>query len=73
MSHLYILLPSTWTIKIEHHLFPGLNHCHLPLIAPVVRKTCQEFDVNYNCYFSWTDLMQSTIRWLKKLSKECSV
>ena len=24
--------------QIEHHLFPRVNHCHYPLIAPVVRQ-----------------------------------
>ena len=23
--------------QIEHHLFPRVNHCHYPTIAPVVR------------------------------------
>ena len=23
--------------QIEHHLFPGMNHCHYPTIAPIVR------------------------------------
>ena len=30
--------------QIEHHLFPRVNHCHYPLIAPVVRQA--EVDIS---------------------------
>jgi fatty acid desaturase len=33
--------------QIEHHLFPSVHHAYLPEIAPIVRKTCKEFDVPY--------------------------
>lgn len=33
--------------QIEHHLFPGVNHGHMHLIAPIVRQTCEEFGVKY--------------------------
>eukprot|EP00746_Dinoflagellata_sp_MGD_P007083 gnl/MRDRNA2_/MRDRNA2_113990_c0_seq1.p1 gnl/MRDRNA2_/MRDRNA2_113990_c0~~gnl/MRDRNA2_/MRDRNA2_113990_c0_seq1.p1 ORF type:complete len:497 (-),score=82.93 gnl/MRDRNA2_/MRDRNA2_113990_c0_seq1:153-1643(-) len=33
--------------QIEHHLFPSVHHGYLPEIAPIVRKTCKEFDVPY--------------------------
>jgi len=33
--------------QIEHHLFPGMSHIHLPRIAPIVRQTCEEFNVPY--------------------------
>ena len=26
--------------QIEHHLFPRMNHCHYPTVAPVVRYFC---------------------------------
>ena len=29
--------------QIEHHLFPGMNHCHYPTIAPIVRYVCKKF------------------------------
>lgn len=54
--------------QIEHHLFPGLNHCHLYHIAPVVKATCQEFGVDYKSYDTWSDLMGATLKWLDKLS-----
>ncbi len=36
--------------QIEHHLFPTLSYSRLNLIAPIVRKTCDEFGVPY-CYY----------------------
>jgi len=33
--------------QIEHHLFPGIHHGYLPSIAPIVRKTCEEFNIPY--------------------------
>jgi len=55
-------------MQIEHHLFPGLNHCHLHHIAPIVKSTCEEFKVPYKCYESWSDIMNATLRWLEVLS-----
>lgn len=34
--------------QIEHHLFPRVNHCHYPTIAPVVRQFCEEKGIPYN-------------------------
>ena len=54
--------------QIEHHLFPGLNHCYLPYIAPVVRQTCKEYGVEYKSLDTWKDLMAATLNWYNKLS-----
>ena len=62
------MLSNGLNLQIEHHLFPGLNHCHLHHIAPVVRETCEEFGVDYKCYDTWSDLMTATLRWYEKLS-----
>ena len=35
--------------QIEHHLFPEITHTLYPRIAPIVRRTCQEYGVPY-CY-----------------------
>ena len=55
-------------MQIEHHLFPGLNHCHLHLIQPTVQKTCEEFGVHYKSFESWSEVMGATLQWLDKLS-----
>jgi fatty acid desaturase len=33
--------------QIEHHLFPSINHVHLPRIAPIVKAACEEHGVPY--------------------------
>jgi fatty acid desaturase len=33
--------------QIEHHLFPGVCHCHYLGIAPIVEQTCKEFGIPY--------------------------
>mmetsp|Transcript_25649 Transcript_25649/g.36177 ORF Transcript_25649/g.36177 Transcript_25649/m.36177 type:complete len:553 (-) Transcript_25649:87-1745(-) len=67
-SHVWHVLSNGLNLQIEHHLFPGLNHCHLPIIAPVVKQICEEYGVMYKCYDSWSDLMGATLEWLEKLS-----
>lgn len=34
--------------QIEHHMFPCVNHCHLPALAPKVRELCAKHGVKYN-------------------------
>jgi delta11-fatty-acid desaturase len=34
-------------LQIEHHLFPCLNHCHLPYIRPIVKAVCKKHGVPY--------------------------
>lgn len=69
-SYFWLLYANGLNLQIEHHLFPGLNHCHLPLIAPVVKATCEEFGVCYRCYETWSELFGATLQWMKKLGNE---
>jgi fatty acid desaturase len=34
-------------VQIGHHLFPSLNHTYLPEIVPIIKQTCEEFDIPY--------------------------
>ena len=34
--------------QIEHHMFPFVNHCHLPHLAPAVKLICTKHGVTYN-------------------------
>lgn len=69
-SRLWHFLSNGLNLQIEHHLFPGLNHCHLALIQPTVRKVCSEYGVPYKCYNSWSEIMDATLQWLDLLAKE---
>lgn len=34
-------------VQIAHHLFPSVNHVHLRGLIPVIRQTCEEFNIPY--------------------------
>lgn len=31
--------------QIEHHLFPTICHVHYPSLQPIVKKTCEEYNI----------------------------
>ncbi len=33
--------------QIEHHLFPRVAHVHYPALAPIVKRTAEEFGITY--------------------------
>ena len=35
-------------MQIEHHMFPCVNHCHLPALQPKVKALCLKHGVAYN-------------------------
>lgn len=69
-STMWHVLSNGLNLQIEHHLFPGLNHCHLHLIQPTVQAVCKEYGVCYKSYDSWNDLMGATLDWLHRLAVE---
>ncbi len=56
--------------QIEHHLFPHICHLNYPRIAPIVRATCQEFGIRYNCFYTWRDAFAGHLRELRFLGQE---
>lgn len=69
-SSLWHVLANGLTLQVEHHLFPGLNHCHLMKIQPIVEQTCLEYGVQYKKYNSWNSVMDATFDYLNKLALE---
>lgn len=67
-SYIWYILSNGLNLQIEHHLFPGLNHCHLMTIQPTIEQICKEYGVEYKCYNSWYELIQTTFQWLERLS-----
>ena len=47
-SYLLYLYTGGLNLQIEHHLFPSVNHCHLPRLAPYVKALCAKYNINYN-------------------------
>lgn len=69
-SGVWHVLSNGLNLQIEHHLFPGLNHCHLHHITDTVQETCAEYGVRYKSYEGWWDVFAATREWLDRLSKE---
>eukprot|EP00753_Platysulcus_tardus_P021408 PLAT896.1.p1 GENE.PLAT896.1~~PLAT896.1.p1 ORF type:complete len:523 (+),score=173.82 PLAT896.1:130-1698(+) len=67
-SWLWTWLSNGLNYQIEHHLFPAINHEHLPLIAPIVQATCKEFGVHYRCFPTMTAIAKETARYYKLLA-----
>ena len=45
--------------QIEHHLFPNINHCHLPALSPYVRLLCKTHDVPYHHVSGYCEAIQT--------------
>lgn len=45
---LYFYTSIGLNYQIEHHLFPSVNHCHLPNIQPIVKRLCDKYNISYN-------------------------
>lgn len=53
--------------QIEHHLFPRVAHVHYPAIAPIVRRTAEEFGVPYRVNATFTQALRSHFALLRAL------
>ena len=55
--------------QIEHHLLPHICHLNYPLLAPIVRATCEEFGIRYVCYPTWRQAFACHWRELRLLGR----
>ena len=55
--------------QIEHHLLPHICHLNYPRIAPIVRATCEEFGIRYNCYATWREAFANHVREVRLLGQ----
>ncbi len=55
--------------QIEHHLFPRICHVHYPVIAPIVRNVCADFDIRYAAHETLADALKSHFRWIRRLGR----
>ncbi len=56
--------------QIEHHLFPRIQHTHYPLIAPVVKKYCEEKGIAYIHFPTVWDNVMSCVRHLYQMGHQ---
>jgi len=47
-SRLVFYLTGGLNLQIEHHLFPTVNHCHLPALHFIVKDICAKHNVPYH-------------------------
>jgi len=47
-SFLSLHMSGGLNMQIEHHLFPGVHYRYYQEIAPIVKKTCEEYGLPYN-------------------------
>ena len=69
-SFIDTMITTCWggmNYQIEHHLFPSMSHVHYPMISPIVKETCKEFQIPYNSNQTWTGALLSYYGFIKKL------
>ncbi|KAH7425715.1 hypothetical protein KP509_11G067500 [Ceratopteris richardii] len=55
--------------QIEHHLFPGVCHVYYPCIQPIVKETCKEFGIPYNCFPTFWSALKAHFDYLKVIGR----
>ena len=55
--------------QIEHHLFPKISHVHYPAISKIIKKTCEEYGVNYIEYPKMRHAIASHVSYLKRMGR----
>ena len=58
--------------QIEHHLFPFVNHCHLPKLAPSVKHICLKHGVPYHEAEGYFDAFKRHILHTQSMGKNPS-
>lgn len=53
--------------QIEHHLFPTVNHCHIPDLQPKVKAICEKHGVQYNEVETYSQAFMNHLAHTKKM------
>jgi linoleoyl-CoA desaturase len=56
--------------QIEHHLFPRVSHVHYPAISKIVKRVCEEHNINYNQFPTMWGALASHFRMMKQLGQK---
>jgi len=64
------LLSGALNYQVVHHLFPTFSQDNYIEIAPIVRRTCEEFGVEYIILPSFWVAFKSHLSYLKKMGQE---
>jgi len=55
--------------QIEHHLFPRICHIHYPRISELVKRTCEQFGIQYAEHKTFLAGVASHFRWLRQMGR----
>ena len=55
--------------QIVHHLFPSVSHWCYPILAPIVKDACKEFNLPYIEYSNFAVAYKNMFMYLHKLGK----
>lgn len=55
--------------QVEHHLFPKISHVHYPAISKIIKKACQEYNIQYIEYKRVRTAVASHVAFLKEMGK----
>jgi linoleoyl-CoA desaturase len=56
--------------QVEHHLFPKISHVHYPAISKIIKKTCEDFGINYIEYPKVRLAVASHVAYLRHLGRK---
>jgi linoleoyl-CoA desaturase len=56
--------------QIEHHLFPQISHIHFSALAPIVKKTAEEFNLPYRSSTTFAGALALHTRMLWNLGRK---
>ncbi len=68
-SRLLTWLSGGLNHQVEHHLFPNICHVHFRDLAPIVKKTAEEFGLPYHSQTSFYEALRLHTRMLKQLGQ----
>lgn len=58
--------------QVEHHLAPRICHIHYPELNRLVRETCAEFGIPYNCHDTVRAAVATHFRFLRQLGTQAA-
>jgi linoleoyl-CoA desaturase len=55
--------------QVEHHLYPKISHVHYPEISKIVRKTCDDLNISYLAFPTFSEALVSHFTYLRQLGR----
>jgi len=60
-------------LQIEHHLFPAVNHCHLPRLHFIVKTCCAKYNVPYHQSEGFSEALGKYVQHVREMSTQPAV